>query len=132
MVAIMVVLRAGCYDAAMPTATELAAKKCVPCEGGVPKLTPTEAETHLAAVPAWRLTHDGTRIRRDFKLPDFRSAVKLVNTIAALAEREQHHPDLHIEGYRKAWAEIHTHAIGGLSENDFILAAKIDAAAPPA
>jgi 4a-hydroxytetrahydrobiopterin dehydratase len=114
-----------------PTAADLAAKKCVPCEGGVPRLSLAEAEAHLAALPAWRLTHDGTRIRRDFTLPDFRSAVKLLNTIAALAEREQHHPDLHLEGYRKAWAEIHTHAIGGLSENDFILAAKIDAVAPP-
>ena len=114
-----------------PTAADLAAKKCVPCEGGVPKFTPAEAEAHLAALPAWQLTHDGTRIRRDFTLPDFRSAVKLLNTIAALAEREQHHPDLHLEGYRKAWVEIHTHAIGGLSENDFIVAAKIDSVAPP-
>ena len=112
------------------SAAELVAKKCVPCEGGVPKLSPTEAAVHLAAVPAWTLTHDGERIRRDFKLSDFRAAVKLINNIAALAEREQHHPDLHIEGYRKAWVEIHTHAIGGLSENDFILAAKIDALAP--
>jgi 4a-hydroxytetrahydrobiopterin dehydratase len=115
-----------------PSAADLAAKKCVPCEGGVPKFLPAEAEAHLAALPAWRLTHDGGRIRRDFTLSDFRGAVKLLNTIAALAEREQHHPDLHLEGYRKAWVEIHTHAIGGLSENDFILAAKIDAVAPPA
>jgi 4a-hydroxytetrahydrobiopterin dehydratase len=115
-----------------PTACDLTAKRCVPCEGGVPKLTTTKAEAWLAAVPEWRLTHDGQRIRRDFKLPDFRSAVKLVNNVAALAEREQHHPDLHIEGYGKAWVEIHTHAIGGLSENDFILAAKINALAPPA
>ena len=114
-----------------PTSTDLTSKKCVPCEGGVPKLTAEETERLLAALPAWRLTHDGLRIRRDFTLPDFRSAVKLLNTIAALAEREQHHPDLHLEGYRKAWAEVHTHAIGGLSENDFILAAKIDAVAPP-
>ena len=73
---------------------------------------------------------DGTRIRRDFKLRNFRDAVKLVNNVAALAEREQHHPDLHLEGYRNLWIEIFTHAIGGLSENDFILAAKIDAIAP--
>jgi 4a-hydroxytetrahydrobiopterin dehydratase len=112
-------------------ATDLAAKKCMPCEGGVPRLTAEESGRLLAALPAWRLTHDGLRIRRDFTLPDFRSAVKLLNTIAALAEREQHHPDLHLEGYRQVWAEIHTHAIGGLSENDFILAAKIDAVAPP-
>jgi 4a-hydroxytetrahydrobiopterin dehydratase len=116
----------------MTSAADLAAKKCVPCEGGVPKLTLAEAEAHQAALRAWRITHEGGRIRRDFTLPDFRSAVKLLNTIAALAEREQHHPDLHLEGYRKAWVEIHTHAIGGLSENDFILAAKIDAVAPPA
>jgi len=94
-------------------------------------LSAAEAEAHLAVLPAWRLTHDGQRIRRDFTLPDFRSAVKLINTVAALAEREQHHPDLHLEGYRRAWIEIQTHAIGGLSENDFILAAKIDAVAPP-
>ena len=116
----------------IPTAAELSAKKCVPCEGGVPKLSSAEAEAHLAALPAWKLTHNGGRIRRDFTLPDFRAAVKLVNTIAALAEREQHHPDLHIESYRKVWAEIYTHAIGGLSKSDFILAAKIDAVAPPA
>lgn len=115
-----------------PTTCDLTAKKCVPCEGGVPKLSLAEAEAHLAGVPEWRLTHDGHRIRRDLDLPDFRAAVKLVNNIAALAEREQHHPDLHIEGYRKTWVEIHTHAIGGLSENDFILAAKINQIAPPA
>jgi 4a-hydroxytetrahydrobiopterin dehydratase len=111
--------------------TELIAKKCLPCEGGVPRLAAEETETFLAALPAWRLTQDGNRIRREFTLPDFRSAVKLVNTIAALAEREQHHPDLHLEGYRRVWVEIHTHAISGLSENDFILAAKIDSLAPP-
>jgi 4a-hydroxytetrahydrobiopterin dehydratase len=64
------------------------------------------------------------------KLKNFREAVKLVNNVAALAEREQHHPDLHVEGYRNVWIEIFTHAIGGLSENDFILAAKIDQLAP--
>jgi len=113
-----------------PRTAELTAKKCVPCEGGVPKLTAAEAEAHLAATPGWRLTHDASRIRRDFELPDFRSAIKLFNNVGALAEREGHHPDLHLEGYRKAWIEIHTHAIGGLSENDFILAAKIDAITP--
>jgi 4a-hydroxytetrahydrobiopterin dehydratase len=112
------------------TATTLAAKRCVPCEGGVPTLTPEQVEAGLAALPAWRLTHDGTRIRRDLTLPDFRSAIKLLNNVGALAEREQHHPDLHLEGYRRVWIEIHTHAIGGLSENDLILAAKIDQIVP--
>ena len=112
-----------------PTIADLMAKTCVPCEGGVPKLSAAEAEAHLTVTPAWRLTHDGQRIRRDFTLPDFRSAMRLFNDVGALAEREAHHPDLHLESYRKAWIEIHTHAIGGLSENDFILAAKIDALA---
>ena len=113
-------------------ASDLSVKKCVPCEGGVPKYSSAEAEAQLAALPAWRLTHDGTRIRRDLTLNNFRDCIKLMNNVGALAEREQHHPDLHLEGYRTIWIEIYTHAIGGLSENDFILAAKIDAAVPAA
>ena len=114
------------------SAGELAARKCVPCEGGVPRFSAAEAEAQVALLPAWRLTHDATRIRRDLTLGNFREAIKLINTVGALAEREQHHPDLHLEGYRRVWIEIFTHAIGGLSENDFILAAKIDALCPPA
>jgi len=109
---------------------DLVAKKCLPCEGGVAKYSRAEAESQLATLPAWHLTHDGTRIRRDLALKNFRDCVKLLNNVAALAEREQHHPDLHLEGYRTVWIEIFTHAIGGLSENDFILAAKIDALVP--
>jgi len=112
------------------TACDLAAGKCVPCEAGVPKFTAAEAEAQVAALPLWRLTHDGTRIRRDFALRDFKSVIRLFNNVAALAEREGHHPDLHLEGYRRGWIEIHTHAVGGLSANDFVLAAKIDALAP--
>jgi len=96
----------------------------------VPRFSAEEAAAQVAVLPAWRLTHDSTRIRRDFKLPDFKAAIRLLNNVAALAEREGHHPDLHLEGYRRAWIEIHTHAVGGLSANDFILAAKIDALAP--
>lgn len=110
---------------------ELVAKKCLPCEGGVAKYSATEASGQLVHLPAWRLTHDGNRIRRDWQVADFRSAIKMLNNVAALAERERHHPDLHIEGYKRVWIEIFTHAIGGLSENDFILAAKIDAITPP-
>jgi 4a-hydroxytetrahydrobiopterin dehydratase len=90
-----------------------------------------DAEAQVARLPGWRLTCDATRIRRDWTLSDFRSAIKMLNNVAALAEREQHHPDLHLEGYRRVWIEIHTHAIGGLSENDFVLAAKIDGITPP-
>lgn len=109
---------------------DLAARRCLPCEGGVQRYTVAEAESQIAALAAWKLTHEATRIRRDLTMPDFRSAVKLINNVAALAEKEQHHPDLHLEGYRRVWIEIFTHAIGGLSENDFILAAKIDCIAP--
>lgn len=115
----------------MPDMSDLTTKTCVPCEGGVPTLTRTEVDALLVAVPQWRLTHDATRIRRDWKLKNFRDGIRLLNNVGAVAEREQHHPDLHLEGYRKVWIELTTHAIGGLSENDFILAAKIDEIAPP-
>lgn len=95
------------------------------------RVPPQDAERQVALLPGWRLTHDGGRIRRDWTVSDFRSAIKMLNNVGALAEREQHHPDLHLEGYRKVWIEIFTHAIGGLSENDFILAAKINAITPP-
>ena len=111
------------------SACELIAKKCVPWEGGVAKYSPAEAQ--LVAVRGWQLTHDATRIRRDWELKNFREGIKLIHNVGALAEREQHHPDLHLEGYRHVWIEIYTHAIGGLSENDFILTAKIDKLAPP-
>jgi 4a-hydroxytetrahydrobiopterin dehydratase len=122
---------------AVSTSCELTAKRCVPCEGGVPKYTRAESEAQVAKLPGWRLTHDGGRIRKDWTLKNFRRAMAFLNAVAEIAEQEQHHPDLHLEGYRTAWIEIHTHAIGGLSENDFILAAKIDAVpvdavAPPA
>ncbi len=114
------------------SAADLTAKTCLPCEGGVAKYSPAEAEAQLAAVPNWQLTHDGTRIRRDWTLKTFRDGIRLLNNVGALAEREQHHPDLHLVGYRKVWIELTTHAIGGLSENDFILAAKIDTITPEA
>ncbi|MFM7183480.1 MAG: 4a-hydroxytetrahydrobiopterin dehydratase [Planctomycetota bacterium] len=115
---------------AQQSTSDLVAKRCKPCEGEVSRYAISAAESQVAALVNWRLTHEGTRIRRDWELPDFRSAVKLINNVAALAEREQHHPDLHLTGYRRVWIEIFTHAIGGLSENDFILAAKIDAVTP--
>lgn len=109
-----------------PTAAALAAAKCVPCEGGVPKMTPEQAREYLAATSQWTLDDDATAIRRKLNCSDFVSAVRRVNQIADLAEQQQHHPDLHLTGYRHLTVELTTHAIGGLSENDFILAAQID------
>ncbi len=105
-------------------------KRCKPCEGGVEPCPLGQAKTQLERLPGWQLTHDGKRIRRDWRLKNFVQAMEFFQRVAEVAEAEAHHPDLHLEGYRNVWIEIWTHAIGGLSENDFILAAKIDAVAP--
>ncbi len=108
------------------TSEQLTAKKCVPCEGGVPKYSPEEAQTQVAKLSGWSLTHTGERIRKTWLVKNFMAGMEFFEQVAKLAEQEQHHPDLHLEGYRNVAIEIWTHAIGGLSENDFILAAKID------
>jgi 4a-hydroxytetrahydrobiopterin dehydratase len=108
------------------TALELTQKKCLPCEGGVEPCTLDHSRAQLASIPAWSLHDDGRWIGRQIRFKNFVEAVTCVNRIADIAEAEAHHPDLHITGYRVLGIEITTHAIGGLSENDFVLAAKID------
>jgi 4a-hydroxytetrahydrobiopterin dehydratase len=108
------------------TTEELSHKKCVPCEGGVPKYSPAEAEAQIQKLRGWQITRGGERIRKEWTVKNFMAGIKFFNDVARISEEEQHHPDLHLEGYRKLAIEIWTHAIGGLSENDFILAAKID------
>lgn len=112
----------------MPAQTpdELVKKKCLPCEGGVEPCTLEAARDQLAQLDGWRMTHDGTRIRKDWRVKNFMAGMAFFNRCAEVAEADGHHPDLHIEGYRNVSVELWTHAIGGLSENDFILAAKID------
>ena len=105
---------------------QLTAKKCQPCRGGVPPMPRHEAEAMIAELPGWRLTDGGIRIRREWVVRNFMTALDFFNRVAALAEDEGHHPDLHLASYRNVAIEVWTHAIGGLSENDFILAAKID------
>jgi 4a-hydroxytetrahydrobiopterin dehydratase len=105
---------------------QLSAKKCVPCEGGVPKFTVAEAKKQIMCLAGWELTNNGKRIRKKWVLKNFMAALNFFNHVACVAECEGHHPDLHLESYRTVVIEIYTHAIGGLSENDFILAAKID------
>src|SRR5262245_60992826 len=107
-------------------ADQLVKQKCKPCEGGVEPCTLSESEEQLASLPGWRLTHDGQRIRKDWTVKNFMAGMRFFASVAAVAEEDGHHPDLHLEGYRKVWIELWTHAIGGLSENDFILAAKVD------
>lgn len=109
------------------TAEQLCTKKCVPCEGGVPKLTPAEAEEQIRQLSGWQLTSNQERIRKTWVVKNFMAAMNFLNHVACVAECDGHHPDVHIERYRNVTIELYTHAIGGLSENDFILAAKIDA-----
>ena len=103
----------------------LGERKCKPCEGGVEPLPLSAAQALLKDIPGWELV-DGRMIRRALKCKDFMDAVGLIQKIALIAEAEDHHPDLHLTGYRKLSIELSTHAIGGLSENDFIVAAKIN------
>jgi 4a-hydroxytetrahydrobiopterin dehydratase len=110
-------------------ATPLAERKCVRCEPGTPPLEPGEVDRLLPEVPGWTVEerdHHPVLTRR-FKFKGFMPAVDLVNRIAAIAEAEGHHPDLHL-GWGYLTVELWTHAAGGLTENDFILAAKVDAA----
>jgi len=108
------------------TSEQLIQKKCVPCEGGVPKYSLEESQSQLATLDGWQLTHGGQRIRKNWVAKNFMAGIDFFNRVAGVAEGEGHHPDLHLEGYRNVGIELYTHAIGGLSENDFILAAKID------
>lgn len=103
----------------------LTQKHCVPCEGGIPPLLDETEDQLIKEVPQWLLIRDGThKITRQFKFKDFKEAMTFVNKVAELAESEDHHPNIKII-YNKVQLELFTHAVGGLSENDFIMAAKI-------
>ena len=83
----------------------------------------------VGELEGWKLTHGGTRIRRDWVMRDFSSSMAFLQRVAEVAEQEGHHPDLHLEGYRNVWVEIFTHSTGGLTERDLQLGARIDALA---
>ena len=104
--------------------TELAQRHCEACEKGTPPLQPDQVQRLMEQVPGWGL-EDG-KLMRDVKVKNFREALALVNGIGDLAEQEGHHPDLCIHGWNHVKIELLTHSIGGLSDNDFILAAKIN------
>jgi len=105
---------------------ELFSKKCLPCEGGVEACTIEHSRNQLQLLPNWQLSEDAKWIHRKLIFKNFVQAVSCINKISELAEAEAHHPDLHLTGYRNLEIAISTHAIDGLSENDFILASKID------
>ena len=104
---------------------KLSEKKCVPCEGGVPKMKPEEIKEYNSSLKTpWEVVDD-MKIKRTFEFDNFVETMKFVNKIADLAEEEGHHPVMHVF-YSKVEVEFWTHAIMGLSENDFIMAAKIE------
>jgi 4a-hydroxytetrahydrobiopterin dehydratase len=106
--------------------TELNERKCVPCEGGVAALSAAEAEHYRMKLHGdWKLDADARAIRRELKFKDFYRTMSFVNALAHIANIEDHHPDLEV-GYGYCRVLFTTHAIKGLSENDFICAAKID------
>jgi 4a-hydroxytetrahydrobiopterin dehydratase len=106
---------------------ELTQKHCKPCEGGVDPLTLEAARDLMRQLHQdWQLDDDGKRIEREFSFKNYYETMAFVNAAAWVAHREDHHPDLEI-GYNRCRVAYHTHAIGGLSENDFICAAKTDA-----
>ena len=115
---------------------DLLKKKCVPCEGGAKPLDHEEIMKLMGEVSDWKLFEEesanlnkfgmGAKISKEYKFQDFIGAINFVERVADVAEMEGHHPDIHIH-YNKVLLELWTHAIGGLSENDFIMAAKIDA-----
>jgi 4a-hydroxytetrahydrobiopterin dehydratase len=105
-------------------------KQCVPCHGGVSALSPDEAKQMLGrllsgADGGWKLIEDGKAIKREFKFADFYRAMSFVNAVAHVANTQDHHPDIEC-GWGYCRIRYQTHAIGGLHENDFICAAKID------
>ncbi len=110
----------------LPQASHLSKGHCVPCEGGVDPLTRKEFAPYLDIVKDWTVAADEKSIERDFKFKDFKQALSFVNSAGEIAESEGHHPDLFIHGWNKVRVTLSTHAIKGLSINDFVVASKID------
>jgi 4a-hydroxytetrahydrobiopterin dehydratase len=106
---------------------DLAKRKCVPCEGGTPRLGREKVHALLGRLRGgWKATERGRRLARSFAFPDFAAALSFINRMGQIAEDEQHHPDFCLHDYKLVDVTLSTHAVNGLSENDFILAAKID------
>jgi 4a-hydroxytetrahydrobiopterin dehydratase len=106
--------------------SDLARKKCTPCEGGVDPLSAEKAKLLHGQVPSWSLADDAKELSRTFQFRDYYGTMAFVNAVAWMAHQEDHHPDLEV-GYNRCRVRYSTHAIGGLSDNDFICAAKVDA-----
>lgn len=106
--------------------TDLTEKKCLPCEGGVKPYSAEQAVRMLKQIDGWEISADGKRIFRDFQFKGFYKTMAFVNAMAWIANQQDHHPDFEV-GYSHCLVNFTTHAIDGLSENDFICAAKVTA-----
>lgn len=105
---------------------KLIEKKCIPCEGIGRPLSKQEAQSLLSQIEGWKMDSSGKIISREWVMKNFSSAVEFIHSIAEVAESENHHPDVHLTNYRHLRVDLSTHALNGLSENDFIVAAKIN------
>jgi 4a-hydroxytetrahydrobiopterin dehydratase len=105
--------------------TNLSNEKCVPCEGGVEPIHDPELSKYITGVRKWSLV-EGNKIEREFECLNFMEALHFVNEVGKLAEGQGHHPNIYLHSWNKVKLTLFTHAIGGLSRNDFIMAAKID------
>lgn len=112
----------SCYDAS--EMSELAKKKCIPCQGGIAPLTGEDLDQLAEQIPQWSVVN-GHHLERELTFPNFRQALDFTNKIGELAEAEGHHPDIYL-AWGKVGIKVWTHKIDGLTESDFILAAKTD------
>lgn len=104
---------------------DLQNKKCVPCEGGISPIAAEELAGYIVKTPEWQVIANGKELERKFKFKNFRQSLAFVDKVGEIAEGENHHPDIEF-GWGYCNIRLSTHAIGGLHENDFIVAAKID------
>ena len=107
--------------------SNLGSERCEPCHGGTPALTRPEAEALLAQISdRWQISDDAQTLAREIVFKDFAQAMAFLNRLAEVAESEGHHPDFYLHGWNNVRVTLSTHAIGGLSRNDFLVAAKLD------
>jgi 4a-hydroxytetrahydrobiopterin dehydratase len=104
---------------------KLSERKCAPCDEGTPRLEAAFVRSVLVELPGWELSDDASRLRRRLRFADFRQAMAFVVKMALVAEAQDHHPDFAVH-YRDVDVTLYTHTVGGLSENDLIVAAKIN------
>jgi len=105
---------------------DLTQKSCRACEGFEKPMSLEDINKYMQKIQGWSIEDNGNKITKEFKFKDFKTALEFVNKVGELAEKEGHHPNIYLHGYKKVRIDLTTHAINGLSENDFILASKID------